>query len=63
MYQGKGPGRPRKDPEDVRNKSISMRVSQKERERILSAAKEKGLSITDYFIRLMKEKGEESDIR
>ena len=57
MYQGKGPGRPRKDPEDVRNKSISMRVSQKERERILSAAKEKGLSITDYFIRLMEDGG------
>lgn len=57
MYQGKGPGRPRKDPEDVRNKSISMRVSQKERERILNAAKEKGLSITDYFIRLMEDGG------
>ena len=53
MLERKGQGRPKKDPNEVRNKVVSFKTTSENYERIRENAKLKGLSIADYIISLI----------
>lgn len=54
MYgEKRKPGRPKKDPEEVRNERVTFRATKEEHERLIFNAKLRGLSIADYIVSLM----------